>query len=111
MCPSPGVARATDPRGVDFLARQQVIEGSHSVPARVARQAVAYEKALNPNQGMFGGRAHDLRFAEVFIVELHAFALTDRVPGERHVSPSSERNQNLLPDRVRLRARFMPERK
>ncbi len=109
--PSSRVPRATDPAGIDFLARQQVIEGAQAVPDGVARQAVAYQKALNSKHSVLGRGTYDLRFAEVFIIELHALALADCVPGERHVAPASQRNQYLLPDRVRLCARFMPERK
>ena len=62
-----GVAGDGDAIRVDFLARQQVVEGADAVPDGVARQIIAGQKALNTKHRVLGRGAYDLGSTGVWI--------------------------------------------
>src|SRR5262249_12497809 len=95
---------AADAAAIHLGTAQQIIKRAHAVPDCVAGHCIAYEEALAAENRVLGSRGADLRFAQVGIVELHALALTKRVPGQDHDPSYGEVSDDSLPDRVRLPA-------
>ena len=104
------IPRQPDSRGINFRSREQIIERAHSVPDGIAGQMVSNQQALRADHRVLSGRVAHFRFPQVLVIDLQPFTLTDRIPGQCDEAFRSKRTQHLLPGRIGLAARLMPQR-
>ena len=105
------LAAAADPFGIDFRAREQVVDSADAVPGAKEAEVRAEQDEAAPRVLVLGGSsAADRRLAGARSRILDALALSERVVGEHHVAFARQVREQLLVAGPRLAIRRMSER-
>src|SRR5262249_27818919 len=91
------LSAAADPFGIDFSTRQQVIDSANAVPDAKETEVGAQQNEAASGIFMLAGCARtNRRLARSRSRILYAFALTERVVGQDHVTLAREIRKQLL---------------